>query len=647
MSSAASPGDRIFRFGQFELSEREGELRRNGVRIRLQEQPFRVLVELLANAGQLVTREKLQQELWPADTFVDFDVGLNTAIRKLRQALSDDADEPRYIETLARKGYRFVAPVNSSAPASRPISKLGEIINETLVSAKADSAPAMPKVWPGSRLAPLATVLVALLLLALFAANVGGWRARLLGARGPTIRSIAVLPLENLSRDPEQEYFAEGMTDALTTNLSKIGALRVISRTSAMHYKGTNKTLPEIARELNVDGVVEGSVMRSGNRVRITAQLIHARTDEHLWAETYERDLGDILRLQSEVAQTIAQQVRVQLTPLQKARLGSAPTVDPEAYDEFLQGRFTWRTVNTQEGLRKAQMFFDQAIQKDPSFALAYVGLASSYIGLGSLRWLSPQEAEVHASEALRKALELDETLGEAHSILGWLSWRFEWNWPIAEREFKYALELNPNSVESQERYIWFLAWSGRRAEAFAELASMAKLDLLARNGSRAELGIYYHERDYRALVETSRRYITRNPDIWLGHYFLAVGYDGLGHESDAVSEYQKAVELSHSDTDAVAGLAHAYTAMGKRAEAEEVLSDLLRQSKKSYVSPYMIATVYAGLGDKDKAFIFLEKAYQERSPDIPYFLKADLRLDPLRSNPRFTDLVRRVGLLQ
>ena len=295
----------------------------------------------------------------------------------------------------------------------------------------------------------------------------------------------------------------------------------------------------------------------------------------------------------------------------------------------------------------KAQMFFEQALQKDPSFALAYVGLASSYIGLGSQRWLSPQEADVHASEALRKALELDETLGEAHSLLGWLSWRYEWNWPIAEREFKYALELNPNSVDGQERYTWFLAWTGRRAEAFAELASMAKLDLLGSTRSRAELGVYYHERDYKALAETSRRYITRNPDPWLGHHFLAVGYDGLGHESDAVSEYQKAVELSHGDTDAVAGLAHAYTTMGRRAEAEKILSDLLRQSKRNYVSPYMIATIYAGLGNKGKAFDFLENAYQERSPDIPYFLKADLRLDTLRSDPRFQDLVRRVGFPQ
>ena len=502
------------------------------------------------------------------------------------------------------------------------------------------------KAGPRSRSALLTLGLVAFALVVLFAVNVSGWRDRVLGKRGPSIRSIAVLPLENLSRDPEQEYFADGMTDALTTDLSKIGALRVISRTSAMHYKHTNKTLPEIARELNVDGVVEGSVMRSGNRIRITAQLIQAQSDEHVWAETYERDLGDVLRLQGEVAQTIAQQVRVQLTPQQKARLNSAPRVDPAAYDAFLRGRsyFQWG-ASSREGFRKGQTFFQEAIQKDPNLALAYVGLADSYVYLGSQRWVSPQEAYAHAHEALRKALELDQTLAEAHSSLGWLTWRYDWNFPMAEKEFRYALELNPNNVAGQEQLAWYLAWSGRRAEALAEFKSIA--DFGYRNRSAVESGIYYHQRDYKTLVEVSRKFVSLNPNEWPGHYFLAVGYDGSGQELDALSEYQKAVELSLGDTDTVAGLAHAYLAMGKRAEAKKILTDLLRQSQMNYVSPYMIATIYAGLGDKMRAFEFLDKAYQEKSPDIPYFLKADLRLDPLRSDSRFTDLVRRVGLPQ
>ena len=307
----------------------------------------------------------------------------------------------------------------------------------------ADFAPAVPKLWIRRRPALLAFVLVAfLLILVLFTANVGGWRERLLASRGPAIRSIAVLPLENLSRDPEQEYFADGMTDALITDLSKVGTLRVISRTSAMHYKGTNKTLPDIARELNVDSVVEGSVMRSGNRVRITAQLIQARTDQHLWAETYERDLGDVLRLQSDVAEAIAQRVRVQLTPQQQARLRSAQGVNPAAYEAYLKGRSYFTTASTPQTLKLAESYFEEAIRKDPGFALGYVGLADCYQTLGQFRWLAPQEAYRPAKEAIRKALELDGTLGEAHSSLAGLSWQYEWDWRTAEREFKYALEL-------------------------------------------------------------------------------------------------------------------------------------------------------------------------------------------------------------
>jgi eukaryotic-like serine/threonine-protein kinase len=505
---------------------------------------------------------------------------------------------------------------------------------------------ASPKVWLRSRSTLLAFVLVAfLLVLALFTANVGGWRERLL-ATPPTIRSIAVLPLENLSRDPEQEYFADGMTDALTTDLSKIGALRVISRTSAMHYKGTNKTLPEIARELNVDGVVEGSVMRSGNRVRITAELIQAHTDQHLWAETYERDLGDVLRLQSEVAQAIAQQVRVQLTPQLQARLRSAPGVNPEAYEAYLKGRFYLSTaLRNQVGFKKAQTYFEEAIQKDSSFALAYVGLADCYVSLGSYRWLPPQDAYRHAKEASRKALEIDGTLGEAHNTLGWLSWRHDWDWQTAEREFRYALELNPNYVDAHGDLALYLGWSGRRAEALAEVAKLRELNPGWALG--AESTIYHQLRDYKALVEVSRKFVAYMPDLWNGHYYLAVGYEGLGRQLDAIPEYQKAVELSQGDTDPTAGLAHAYAAIGRRAEAEKILRELEQQSKSSYVSPYMIAVIYAGLGDKDRAFQFLEKAYQERSSDIPYFIKADLRIDSLRSDPRFQDLVRRVGLPQ
>jgi TolB-like protein/thioredoxin-like negative regulator of GroEL len=451
-------------------------------------------------------------------------------------------------------------------------------------------------------------------------------------------------PLENLSRDPEQEYFTDGMTDALITDLSKIGALRVISRTSAMHYKGTNKTLPEIARELNVEGVVERSVMRSGNRVRITAQLIQAQADNHLWAETYERDLGDVLRLQGEVAQAIAQRVRIELTPQQQARLGSAPRVNPEAYEAYIKGRSTLRQF-TPQGIKTAQHYFEEAIQKDSDFAVAYVGLADCYRWLGDFRRLPPQDAYRQAKQAIRKALELDDTLAEAHDTLGWLDWRFEWNWQAAETEFNYAVELNPNYVDSHADRAIYLAWNGRRTEALAEITRLR--ELTADPSSGPELATHYHLRDYTSNVERSQRFVALNPNVWFGHYHLGVSYEGSGQRLEAIPEYQKAVQLSEGDQDPTAALAHAYALIGRRADAEKILGELERQSKSSYVSPYTIATIYAGLGDKEKAFEFLEKAYQERSSDLPYFLKADLRIDTLRPDPRFADLVRRVGLPQ
>jgi eukaryotic-like serine/threonine-protein kinase len=484
-----------------------------------------------------------------------------------------------------------------------------------------------------------------LLLAVVFGSGAGKLRNWLRPVATPRIESLAVLPLENLSGDPAQEYFADGMTDALTTDLSKIGSLRIISRTSAMHYKGTHKTVPEIAKELNADGIVEGSVMRAGHRVRITAQLIQANTDQHVWADSYERDLGDVLKLQSEVAQAIAQQVRVQLTPQQKARLSVAHTVNPEAYDAYLRGRsFEGPTL---QAIEKAQKYFEEAIQRDPAFALAYVGLADCYLDLGEFRLVPPQDSYRRGKEVIHKALELDATLAEAHGTLAFLNWQWDWNWRTAEEEYRYALNLNPNSIDVRAALTWYLGWRGRRDEALAEVAKIRELDPPNPYTFLHEAGIYYHSRDYRALLDASRKSVALNPDNWVGHYFLAVGYEGSGQQVDAIPEYKKAVDLSEGDTDPTAGLAHAYATAGQRSNAEKILRQLLQKSKTTYISPYMIATIYAGLDDKNKAFEFLEKAYQERSPDIPYFLKADLRIDNLRSDLRFQDLLRRVGLPQ
>jgi serine/threonine protein kinase/tetratricopeptide (TPR) repeat protein len=493
----------------------------------------------------------------------------------------------------------------------------------------------------------VAGIVLALLVAAVVLTNVGGLRQRLFGRPdASTIRSLAVLPFENLSHDPEQDYFADGMTETLITNLSRIDTLRVVSRTTAMHYKGTNKTLPEIAKELNVDGVVEGSVMRSGTRVRITTQLLEARTDRHVWADTYDRDLVDVLRLQSEVAEAVAQQVRIQLTPEQQARFRSAPAVNPKAYEAYLKGSF-YEFADTQVSIKRAQSYFEEAIREDPNFALGYAGLAECYLDLGAFRWMPPQDAYRHGSEAVHKALELDDTLAQAHSTLGYLDWQYAWDWQAAEREIRRAVDLNPNYVEGRVTLTWYLAWSGRRDEALAEVQKILRLDPVFPYIALQEAGIYYHLRDYKSLLEAAQKSVAKNPGNWESHYFLAVGYEGSGRPAQAVPEYQRAVDLSQRNSDPTAGLAHVYATIGKRSESEKILGELQRQSKTSYVSPYMIAVIYSGLGQKDNAFEFLEKAYQERSPDIAYFLRADLRLDTLRPDPRFQDLLQRVDFPQ
>jgi TolB-like protein/DNA-binding winged helix-turn-helix (wHTH) protein/Tfp pilus assembly protein PilF len=615
----------ILRFGTFEVNVRAGELRKQGVRIKLQEQPFQVLAALLGRPGEVVTREELRGKLWPAETFVDFDHGLNAAIKRLRDALGESAENPVFIETLPKHGYRFIA---TTVPDG--------------IQKERSQSP--PKQW----VLPLVVAVPIVIVVALFVLDAGGLRSRLWSRSSaqPQIRSLAVLPLTNLSGDPEQEYFADGMTEELITELSRMSSLGVISRTSVMQYKGEKKKpLSQIARELNVDAVVEGSILRSGNRVRISAHMIYASTDQHLLAETYERDLVDVLKLQREVAEAITQQVRLKLTPEQQVRLHQAREVNPEAYEAYLKARQFDRTRHQE--IKKAQRYFEYAIQKDPGFAPAYVGLAGSYLALGDFRWLSPRDTYPPAKQAIRKALELDEKNCGTHSVLAWLSWQYDWDWQTAERQFRYALELCPNSAGAHGSLSYYLGLSGRGAEELAEIAKARELDPLMPDVLIGEALIKYHLRNYKAMIEVGRQSVASDPNSWLAHYLLGVGYEGLGQTLEAIPEYQKAVELSESDQDPTASLAHAYAATGRTAEAKKRLREWQRESEISYVSPYMIATVYAGLGDKDKAFEFLEKAYQERSSDLPYFLRADLRMDSLRSDPRFQDLMHRMNFPQ
>jgi TolB-like protein/DNA-binding winged helix-turn-helix (wHTH) protein len=630
--ATSAPNARRLCFDVFELDVRAGELRKHGIRLRLQGQPLQVLSALLKRAGDVVTLEELRAEIWAADTFVDFDHSLHNAIARLREVLGDSAERPRYIETLPRRGYRFIAPV-----------RVGDL---PAPSGAADSAP--PADLPGHLRVTKSHAVLLTTVLAVLVLSIALWLARTAGApasAAPRLNSIAVLPLDNLSGDPSEEFFADGMTDQLITDLAKVGSLRVISRTSVLQYKGTKKRLPEIAKELHVDAIVEGSVIRSGGRVRVTAQLLEASTDHHLWADTYDGDIGDVLKLQGEVAGAIAQQISAKLTSQQQAQLRQATAVDPAAYDAYLKGRLYFTTEFTKpDSLKKAQHLFEEAIQKDPNFALAYAGLADTYVYLAFTGVLQKDPAYRSAKEALAKATQLDDTIGEAHDTLGVLSWQFDWDRDAAEREFNRAIALAPSYSCAHEDRAIFLASVGRRSEALAEIAKIDQLDYGFSSAS-AESQTYYALRDYPALIEASKRGLLLDPKDSGQHYFLGVGYEGTGELQKAISEYQQALQLSDGSLTPAVALAHAYSAAGKKAEADKILRDLERKAKHAPASPYTMATIYAGLGENDKAFALLEKAYSEKSLDFVLPLQSDLLLDHLRLDPRFQIMLHRIGL--
>jgi TolB-like protein/DNA-binding winged helix-turn-helix (wHTH) protein/Tfp pilus assembly protein PilF len=637
----ANRGRGRVRFGVFELDLRAGELRKHGLRVRLQEQPFQVLAMLVEHAGEVVTREELQKKLWAADTFVDFDHGLNKAINKIRDALGDSAESPRFVETVTRRGYRFLADVKVSEMGSVGGAALADsaaVAAETGGGRDSGGEDALPKY----RQVPMAWKVSAILLLVVVAGLVI-WKLHSRSGAAPIIRSLAVLPLESLSNDASQDYFADGMTDELITDLGQISALRVISRTSVMTYKHARKPLPEIARELNVDAVVEGTVLRSGDRVRITAQLIEAASDKHLWAESYEGELRDTLALQSKVARAIADQIQIKLNPQEQAALKNVKAVDPQAYESYLKGRYFWNK-RTADGLKVARAYFDQAIEEDPKYAEAYSGLADTYALLGDWQYavMTPKEALPKAKAAAIKALELDDSLGEAHNSLAFCLDGFDWDLDAGGKEFRRAISLSPGYATAHHWYAWHLSLLGQYDEAVAEMKKAENLDPLSLiiNADLAELFVLAHSAD--ESIEQSRKTIAMDPNFALAHNQLAQAYLQKGMNAEAVAELQKALELSSGSPTIMANLARAYVAFGNRAGAETLLADLMKRSTPitSYCSE--IAVIYAALGDKDQAMSWLEKGFERRfNPGV--MLRPGL--DTLRSDPRFQDMLRRIGL--
>ena len=634
MKQAVQPFRR-FKFGVFEADLRTGELTKLGKRVRLQEQPFQLLAMLLERPGELVIREELRERLWPK-TLVDFDHGLNKAISKVRDALGDSAENPRFIETVASRGYRFladVAVVQGGQPGTGHLAAYEAAGLPRSIDASASAR------WSahafGWRLSGGLTALALAVFLSWFFYS---WRHPL-----PTIHSLAVLPLENLSNDASQDFFADGMTDELITNLGQISALRVISRTSAMAYKNMRKPLADIARELNVDAVVEGSVLRSGERVRIDAQLIQVPADKHIWAKSYEGDFRDTLALQSRVARAIAGQIRATLNRQEQVALEKSKAVNPVAYEAYLKGRYFWNK-RTGDGLRTAIQYFNHAIEVDPTYAEAYSGLADSYALSGDWEYgvLSPQDAFRKAKAAATKALALDDSLGEAHTSLAFALDLYGWDWEAAETEYKLAIKLSPAYATAHLWYAWHLILMGRNSDGLTELRKAESLDPLSLiiSADMADALCIAHRFD--EAVQQSKKTLQMDPNFAIGHYELGQAFEQKNMHDEAVAEFQKAIEISGHSAAFDSNLAHAYAALGRKEEAIKIAQDLEVHPDQNPSAEANIALIYLGLGDQDQAMIWLNRGYEARfNPSIllrPAF-------DPLRSDARFKELLRRIGL--
>jgi TolB-like protein/DNA-binding winged helix-turn-helix (wHTH) protein/Flp pilus assembly protein TadD len=616
----------------FEADLRLGELTKRGKRVALQEQPFQVLAMLLAKPGELVTRDELRAKLWP-QTIVDFDHGVNKSISKIRDALGDSADSPRFVETVPGRGYRFLADVNVADGGTTDGSgaEVGNS-NVEVVPRAATPEPKKRRSWGlGLGLAAIAAVILI------------AWLLHSRQTTTPTLSSLAVLPFQNLSNDAEQEYFADGMTDELITNLGQISALRVISRTSAMSYKRTYKSLAEIARELNVAAVVEGSVMRVGDQVRVTAQLIRVPADEHIWAHSYEGNIRDTLSLQRDVAQDIVQHIGATLTQQEEKALGASKPVNPQAYESYLKGRYFWN-LRTTEGLQKSIELFAHAIELDPAYAQAYSGLADAYALSGDWEYgvLLPADAFAKSRAAATRALALDDTLAQAHTSLAFSYDLYGWEWDVAEKEYRRAIQLNPGYATAHEWYAWHLLITGRNREGLFELRTAESLDPLSLIISADLADALCIARQYDESVTQSMKTLEIDPRFALAHYQLGQAYEQKGLHPQAIAEFQQAIELAGHNAAFDSNLAYAFALSGRRDEALAIAASMRTRNDQNPTALANLALIYVGLGERDEAMIWLNRAYAARfNPSIlirPSF-------DALRSDARFQDLLQRIGL--
>jgi len=632
MPAPASSPDRV-QFGVFELDLQNAELRKSGVKIKLQEQPLKILQILLENPGQVIGREELQKHVWPANTFVEFDQGLYSAMARLRDALGDSSETPRFIETVPKRGYRFIAPVTPIGAAHTniiPAEKIDTKIEKTLSLRRL-----LLNVLAG-------LIGGALLLAVVLGFNIAGAREWLHGRTTP-IRSIAVLPLENLSADPEQEYFADGMTDELITILAQFGSIRVVSRTSVMRFKKTSEPLAQIAKELNVDGIVEGTVERSGNRVRIRIQLIQASSDRHLWAQTYDRDLQDTLLLQSQAARDIAGEIEAKVTPVQQQRLAAVHSIDPEAYKAYLKGLY-FSNKRSMPNFERAIHYYEDAIARNPNFAAAYYGLGEALIG-EAFAGKPFEEVRERYFWALAKVNELDPQSPEAHFCLASVHELVDWDWAAADKEYQRTFEVNPNFAHAHQTYAIFLAFQGRFDQSIAEAQRAQDLDPLSpfvRTTYCLELGV---ARRYDRAVDKCKQALELDPNFLHAHGNLIGIYVSMGQYDRALGEFEKRASIAQDPLERVTAVKQAY----QRAGIKGFLREQLKQELQPGSAPpdgIDIASTYSLLGETDQAFAWLQRAYEQRSLFME-FVKVHPDFDNIRSDPRYPEFLRRVGLNQ
>jgi len=634
----APPVRRLARFGSFEVDTGTGELRKGGAKLKLQEKPFQLLVLLLDHSGDLVTHDVVREALWPSDTFVDFDHSVGTALAKLRSVLGDSARNPRFIETLQGRGYRFLVPVQWIDPAAgSPPSLTGQAARAFVESTSAPTSVGRVRWIVASALTGL--FLGALLIAFVLGYDVGGARDWLRRQSTPPMQSLVVLPLQNLSHDAGEDYFVDGMTEQLITTLAEVQGIRVISRISAMHYKGTTKAAPVIGRELHVDALVEGSVSRVGRRIRISAQLIDARTDQHLWAQSYERDVGDVLSLQNEIARAIADEVRAQLVPVHSSSAQHERRVNPAAQEAYLRGRYHLNKGD-EAAIRQSIDDFSEAIANDPDDARSQAGLASAFIALTDF-YERPARTMPRARSAADAAVRLDDGLSEAHAALGAVRFLYDWDWPGAESELRRAIELNDDSADAHVWYGIFLAQMSRFDDALGEMRRAQALDPLSVAVHLSAGWVCYLARQNDRATEQWQKALNLEPALSVAHTSISLAYV-QGHRSGLTVPASDEATPDTQPLD-LATLAGIYASSGAHDKALQVLARLQTLGRRRYVCAYEIATAYAALGRRDDAIRSLRRAFDDRSICMPD-IKTDPRLDSLRADARFGQLLHDVG---